>query len=217
MVSSGTARQIHLLHDLSAPDISPTVQAMNRRWGEVTVVTYDDLDLLESMIRSYYHVEEMRNVVVICSAENTMATFEMIRTRNLESPTVQWYVVLLDNVVSELASVMREGTQVSVAVKKTLVSYGLAISFIDKKNKANIRKTRTKRTAKQQEQEKKLQRQEQEEQEQEKEKEQQEIYQNRNKSNKNEKNTRNKNQGLKNNTNKNYKKNSNKSKNNKHH
>ncbi|XP_042857157.1 glutamate receptor ionotropic, delta-2-like [Penaeus japonicus] len=140
MVSSGTARQIHLLHDLSAPDISPTVQAINQRWGEVTVLTYDDdLTLLESIIRSYYHVEEMRNVVVICSTENTMAVFETIRARNLETPTVQWYVILLDDAITELSGLIREGTQVSVAVKKSMMSYNLAISFINKDNKPKFR------------------------------------------------------------------------------
>ncbi|XP_047493795.1 uncharacterized protein LOC125042313 [Penaeus chinensis] len=135
LLSSGTARQILLIHDLSAPDISPTVRVAYEQWYDVTIISFKSAErFFELIVRALSHVAEKRIAIVFCSVENTVAIFEAIRERDLESPKIQWFVVMKENLTFDLTTVLREGAQITLAVPTTSNSYRLSTSFVDVKN-----------------------------------------------------------------------------------
>ncbi|XP_042865997.1 uncharacterized protein LOC122249308 [Penaeus japonicus] len=87
---------------------------------------------------AFYYAHETRIVIVICSIPNVLNIFKAIRNRNLESPFTRWYVILQDDVTSDLISSVREGTLVSIALRLSMTSYRFFTSFVNKENEVSL-------------------------------------------------------------------------------
>ncbi|KAG7167501.1 Glutamate receptor ionotropic, delta-1-like 22 [Homarus americanus] len=134
LVNGSTGRQLYLLHDHSLTDMSPAVEACYRRWGDVIIFKFTwELTEVEAALRSNYHFQELRNILVICSDVHTTHIFQQIRERSLESATLYWYIVLFDDITEQILDSIREGTQFSLAVRKDH-RYQLFTSFVDSDN-----------------------------------------------------------------------------------
>nr|XP_027228470.1 glutamate receptor ionotropic, delta-1-like [Penaeus vannamei] len=139
LVTSTTARQILLIHDLSAPNISPAIRAVYEQWYGVTTISFQSAaDFLDFIVKALSNVSEKRIAIVICSGGNTVAIFEAIREKDLESPKIQWFVVMRENLTFDLTAALREGTQITLAAQTSSNSYRLSTSYVDVKNKIGL-------------------------------------------------------------------------------
>nr|XP_027228473.1 uncharacterized protein LOC113820340 [Penaeus vannamei] len=103
LVTSTTARQILLIHDLSAPNISPAIRAVYEQWYGVTTISFQSAaDFFDFIVKALSNVSEKSIAIVICSGGNTVAIFEAIREKDLESPKIQWFVVMRENLTFDL-------------------------------------------------------------------------------------------------------------------
>ncbi|ROT84896.1 hypothetical protein C7M84_021910 [Penaeus vannamei] len=115
------------------------VRAITDRWSDVTTFSCTNgFDVLYSMWGSFHYAHETRMVIVICSIPNVFTIFKAIRDRNLESPSTRWFVILRKDVTSDLASLVREGTLASVALRLSRVSYQFFTSFVNKENEVRL-------------------------------------------------------------------------------
>ncbi|ROT85328.1 putative glutamate receptor ionotropic, delta-1 [Penaeus vannamei] len=82
LVTSTTARQILLIHDLSAPNISPAIRAVYEQWYGVTTISFQSAaDFFDFIVKALSNVSEKSIAIVICSGGNTVAIFEAPRVR----------------------------------------------------------------------------------------------------------------------------------------
>ncbi|XP_068229295.1 probable glutamate receptor [Palaemon carinicauda] len=122
----------YLVYDQMIDDLSDPIIRQMQNYGDVAVFPYDtDFTALQQMIRGFYHTGNLRNILVICSSEKTLQLFRMITRRNLQTPSVHWFVILEENIAKDIASVIKEGTQVSMAVGQS-TAYDFFISHVNK-------------------------------------------------------------------------------------
>ncbi|XP_045588740.1 glutamate receptor ionotropic, delta-1 [Procambarus clarkii] len=135
VVRSSTGRQLYLLHDLSFTEASPAVEASYRSDDDTAVFRYtEELREFEAAVRTYFHVVKMRNVLVFCSPQHTLHIFEQVRARALESASLYWFVVMEEDVTSAVLDTLREGTQMTVVVRRGPGHYELLVSHVDHTN-----------------------------------------------------------------------------------
>ncbi|XP_068224352.1 glutamate receptor ionotropic, delta-2-like [Palaemon carinicauda] len=74
--------------------------------------------------------QEIRNVILICSPDNTREIFEKVRKKSLESSTIRWLVIMDEDFRHSLQQILREGTQVAMATHNPNGTYFLSLSEI---------------------------------------------------------------------------------------
>ncbi|ROT83246.1 hypothetical protein C7M84_023582 [Penaeus vannamei] len=119
--------------------IASSMRASHRRGGDMAVLKYQgSIAPLEKELKSFFHRENLRNVIVMCSAPNTVDVFRQVFKRKMESPTIYWWLILEDDVTQEVLDNMREGTQISVALKMDEAKYKLMRSFVNKDDQLKL-------------------------------------------------------------------------------
>ncbi|XP_064120888.1 uncharacterized protein LOC135225548 [Macrobrachium nipponense] len=117
MLEKMTGHHFYLVHDRGIDDISDPIIRKMQAYGDVTVFEYDaGLIALRQMISGFYHTGNLRNILVICSSKATLELFRKITEMYLQTPTVHWFVILQDNIATDIAGVIKEGTQITTAV-----------------------------------------------------------------------------------------------------
>ncbi|XP_071542916.1 glutamate receptor ionotropic, delta-2-like, partial [Panulirus ornatus] len=108
-------------------------------WVDTILLRYDPgLVQLESLLRSSDNVLGKKNVVVFCSRSHTLHLFQQVRARMLESTTVQWFVVVKEELTSALQDLLREGTQVVLLTNESAASYKLATARVNMQGKVRF-------------------------------------------------------------------------------
>ncbi|XP_042857155.1 glutamate receptor ionotropic, delta-2-like [Penaeus japonicus] len=139
LIASSTGRQLYLLYDQHSESIAASVKASYSRGGDIGVYNYQgSISPLEYELKSYFHRENLRNVIVMCSSTNTVDVFRQIYDRKMESPTIYWWVILEDDVTQQVLDNMREGTQISVALRVDESKYNLMRSFVNKEDELKL-------------------------------------------------------------------------------
>ncbi|XP_068208645.1 glutamate receptor ionotropic, delta-2-like [Palaemon carinicauda] len=137
IIGSLTGRNIYIFHEGLFPDISATADICFRRWAEATIFLCDDaLKNLQDILGTQNTASSPLNILVICSESNTMKIFQKIRENALESADLQWFVILQSHIISDVVRFVREGTQITFAVKghSTINHYYLMASYINTHN-----------------------------------------------------------------------------------
>ncbi|XP_071526288.1 uncharacterized protein [Panulirus ornatus] len=115
-----SGRQLYLVHDDVMPGVAGVVQTFQEMLGDTILLPYDpSILLLTEALTSNYHVQAMRNVFILCSAAHVFNIFEQVRKKFLESSTVQWFVIVDEDLTEELQVLLREGTQVALVQRVT--------------------------------------------------------------------------------------------------
>ncbi|XP_068247832.1 uncharacterized protein [Palaemon carinicauda] len=114
LIKSGSAHQLHVIYDDTNPGILAMMHVLNQAYSDVIGLSFSESsELLENVLKSKIYKREMRNIVVVCNKDNTLSIFDKVRERNLESPTIHWYVIMQNDYSSEMLNRLREGTQLS--------------------------------------------------------------------------------------------------------
>ncbi|XP_069171822.1 uncharacterized protein [Procambarus clarkii] len=90
-----------------------------------------DVTLLQTVLTSAQLGRRQRRLLLLCSPQNTLRVFDAVKEKNLESSAVYWYVILQSDFTEELISHLREGTQMTAAVRTADMRYRLLTSYVD--------------------------------------------------------------------------------------
>ncbi|XP_064118946.1 glutamate receptor ionotropic, delta-2-like [Macrobrachium nipponense] len=118
-----------------------SIQALHRAYSDVIALRFsDEPDLMEKVLKSKnLYALEMKNMVIFCNKNNTLRVFDKVSKRNLESPTVHWYVLMQNDYSTEMLNILREGSQVTLAVKASEFAYKFFTTFVDSNNAVSMK------------------------------------------------------------------------------
>ncbi|KAK3896080.1 hypothetical protein Pcinc_000267 [Petrolisthes cinctipes] len=107
--------EVVIIHDYTVPDVKEVVQFATERWAATTILTATpapDLSQLLVALTSF-HTNDLRYMVLLCSANTTRTVFKMVSRHNLESRRLRWLVVGEEPDLAEtLLNIVREGSMV---------------------------------------------------------------------------------------------------------
>ncbi|XP_069171820.1 probable glutamate receptor isoform X1 [Procambarus clarkii] len=137
---SGPGQHLHLIHDDTAPEVKAAVREWQQQWVEVTIVgNTSDVTLLQTVLTSVQLGRRQRRLLLLCSLQNTLRVFDAVKEMNLESSAVYWYVILQSDFTAELITHLREGTQMTAAVRTADMRYRLRTSYVDIHNQVRLK------------------------------------------------------------------------------
>ncbi|XP_064096399.1 uncharacterized protein LOC135208205 [Macrobrachium nipponense] len=142
ILDSIPGRNIYIFHEGLYPGVSATAATCFRRWAELTIFLCDEaLERLRDLVGAYNQVASPRHIILLCSEANTMAVFQKIRENTLETTEVQWFVILKNHVSEDIVKFVREGTQVTFAVRgnDTIYQYFFQASYINTSNDISLK------------------------------------------------------------------------------
>ncbi|XP_071526270.1 uncharacterized protein [Panulirus ornatus] len=132
LISLTSGRQFYLVYDDVMPGVEGVVRTFQEMLGDTMLLPYDpSILLLRVALTSNYHVQAMRNVFILCSVIHIVRMFEEVRKKVLESSTVQWFVIVDEDLTEELPVLLREGTQVALVQRVTPQKAQLFSSMVD--------------------------------------------------------------------------------------
>ncbi|KAK4313216.1 hypothetical protein Pmani_015393 [Petrolisthes manimaculis] len=133
--------EVVIIHDYTVPDVKEVVQFATERWAATTILTATpapDLSQLLVALTSF-HTNDLRYMVLLCSANTTWTVFDMVSRHNLESRRLRWLVVGEEPDLAEtLLHIVREGTMVGLAARVTSDLYTMHSSYVDHTNQVRF-------------------------------------------------------------------------------
>ncbi|KAK3896053.1 hypothetical protein Pcinc_000240 [Petrolisthes cinctipes] len=107
--------EVVIIHDYTS-GVKELVESLSERWAATTILTATpapDLSQLLVALTSF-HTNDLRYMVLLCSANTTRTVFDMVSHHNLESRRVRWLMVWEKPTlaVTNLLYSMREGSMV---------------------------------------------------------------------------------------------------------
>ncbi|KAK3896055.1 hypothetical protein Pcinc_000242 [Petrolisthes cinctipes] len=87
--------EVVIIHDYTLPGVKELVESFSERWAATTILTATpapDLSQLLVALTSF-HTNDLRYMVLLCSANTTWTVFDMVSRHNLESRRVRWLVM----------------------------------------------------------------------------------------------------------------------------
>ncbi|XP_071522288.1 probable glutamate receptor [Panulirus ornatus] len=123
---------LYLLYDDSHAGVNDFLRRHQK--GEersTTVLRYSDnlIPLQEVLTRPPSHTGT-RHILLLCSIRHTQQIFQYVSKHNLESARVWWLTVVDGDAWRPLQRLLREGTQVTLAVRTSLTTYRLLTSTV---------------------------------------------------------------------------------------
>ncbi|KAK3896069.1 hypothetical protein Pcinc_000256 [Petrolisthes cinctipes] len=129
--------EVVIIHDYTLPGVKELAESSSERWVATTILTASpapDLSQLLVALTSF-HTNDLRYMVLLCSANTTRTVFDMVSRHNLESRRVRWLVVGKEpNVANTLPLSLREGSMVGLAVQESFSLYKIYRSYVNHKN-----------------------------------------------------------------------------------
>ncbi|XP_066963850.1 probable glutamate receptor isoform X2 [Macrobrachium rosenbergii] len=139
LFNGSTGRNVYFFYDHADAAVTASASMCYARGAEVTVFNCKDaVKAIESIIMSFNELESIRNIFVLCSSEVTQQLFREIYFKYLESALTHWFVILEEDILKPVTAYMREGTQVTFALRIESGLYHLWGSYINIKNKAAL-------------------------------------------------------------------------------
>ncbi|KAK4313235.1 hypothetical protein Pmani_015412 [Petrolisthes manimaculis] len=125
--------EVVIIHDYTS-GVNKIVESFSERWAATTLLTATpapDLSQLLVALTSF-HTNDLRYMVLLCSANTTRTIFDMVSHHNLESRRVRWLVVWEKPTlaVTNLMYYMREGSMIGLAARDSSGSYKIYSSFV---------------------------------------------------------------------------------------
>ncbi|KAK3864235.1 hypothetical protein Pcinc_030055, partial [Petrolisthes cinctipes] len=102
-----------IVHDYTNSGVKELVKSFSERWAATTILTATPApDLSQLLVAlSTFHTNDLRYMVLLCSANTTRTVFDMVRDQNLESRRVRWLVVEEEpDLADPLLYTLREGS-----------------------------------------------------------------------------------------------------------
>ncbi|KAK4313217.1 hypothetical protein Pmani_015394 [Petrolisthes manimaculis] len=113
--------EVVIIHDYTLPGVKELAESFSERWAATTLLTATpapDLSQLLVALTSF-HTNDLRYMVLLCSANTTRIVFDMVSRHNLESRRVRWLVVGKEpNVADTLPLSLREGSMESTTAPR---------------------------------------------------------------------------------------------------
>ncbi|XP_071537483.1 glutamate receptor ionotropic, delta-2-like isoform X2 [Panulirus ornatus] len=114
-----SGQHFYLVYDNDKPGVADVARVFHLQ-GDTTLLPYDPtFHLLTETLRSYNHVQVIRNIFVFCRAAHVTHLFEQVRLKVLESPTIRWFVIVEEDLTEDVQDLLREGTQVALVQRIT--------------------------------------------------------------------------------------------------
>ncbi|KAK4313243.1 hypothetical protein Pmani_015420 [Petrolisthes manimaculis] len=114
--------------------VNKLVESFSERWAATTLLTATpapDLSQLLVALTSF-HTNDLRYMVLLCSANTTRTIFDMVSDHNLESRRVRWLVVGEDpDLRDSLLYILREGSMVGIAERVQDSLYRIYYSYVN--------------------------------------------------------------------------------------
>ncbi|XP_069159716.1 glutamate receptor ionotropic, delta-2-like [Procambarus clarkii] len=133
-------RQIVIVYDESFPGVTETVRWGFSSWADTTIIRYDAFTThLQTSLSVVDRVAGVRTVVVLCLPENTSTLMAAVRQRSWESTTIHWLIILEKDITQIIQDSLREGSQVSMAVRRDEGGYTILSFFIHVDNSVRFR------------------------------------------------------------------------------
>ncbi|KAK3867483.1 hypothetical protein Pcinc_027053 [Petrolisthes cinctipes] len=129
-----------LISDNSIADVGVAARACFGEWADTVLLNHhQDLGMLEVILKDPRRPLDSIYVVVLCSTQHTLALFQKVRARGLESTTVHWFVLAssLDLRIS-LHHLLREGAQVTVFTKEAAGMFKMDVSRVSSQGRVTL-------------------------------------------------------------------------------
>ncbi|CAL4067797.1 unnamed protein product, partial [Meganyctiphanes norvegica] len=135
VVNQSTGKQLHIVYDDSFRDISFSPHLKELFSSDIVIydiglnedddvhssnnqtVEHNNINQFLNVLIDSKYTLDMKNVIIICNIQTVIEIFKEVRQHSLESPNIQWFLVLQNDNVGDLLSYLREGTQISLAKK----------------------------------------------------------------------------------------------------
>ncbi|KAK4313229.1 hypothetical protein Pmani_015406 [Petrolisthes manimaculis] len=138
--------EVVIIHDYTLPGVNKLVESFSERWAATTILTATpapDLSQLLVALTSF-HTNDLRYMVLLCSANTTWTVFDMVSRHNLESRRVRWLVVGEDPYLADtLLYSVREGSMVGLTKRTTSDIYKIYSSYINHNNQMRFQEVGT--------------------------------------------------------------------------
>ncbi|XP_068229755.1 uncharacterized protein [Palaemon carinicauda] len=139
IINLTSKRQVFVLYDDSYPEINQVLHRSYGYWVDTVVLGCNSFDALQFLLQKWQAYRmAMRNMIVFCTSSSTVALFQEVKARAMESTTVTWFVISRNDIKSQLEQVLREGTQISLFTRQTETKYDMAITKVDSSSKVRI-------------------------------------------------------------------------------
>ncbi|KAK4313236.1 hypothetical protein Pmani_015413 [Petrolisthes manimaculis] len=126
-----------IIYDYTLPGVNKIVESFSERWAATTLLTATpapDLSQLLVALTSF-HTNDLRYMVLLCSANTTRTIFDMVSNNNLESRRIRWLVVGEEpDLAATLLHTLREGSLVGIASRVNNNLYKMSFSYMNHEN-----------------------------------------------------------------------------------
>ncbi|KAK3896058.1 hypothetical protein Pcinc_000246 [Petrolisthes cinctipes] len=129
--------EVVIIHDYTLPGVNKLVESFSERWAATTILTATPApDLSQVLVAlTSFHTNDLRYMVLLCSANTTWTVFNMVSRHNLESKRVRWLVVGENlHLADSLRNILREGSMVGLAARVTSNMYKIFSSYVNHNN-----------------------------------------------------------------------------------
>ncbi|KAK4313239.1 hypothetical protein Pmani_015416 [Petrolisthes manimaculis] len=130
-----------IIYDYTNSGVKELVESFSERWAATTLLTATpapDLSQLLVALTSF-HTNDLRYMVLLCSANTTRTIFDMVRDQNLESRRVRWLVVEEEpDLTDPLLYTLREGSLVGKAVRIKSGLYEIYSTYVNHENQVRF-------------------------------------------------------------------------------
>ncbi|KAK8380252.1 hypothetical protein O3P69_016697 [Scylla paramamosain] len=112
-------------------------------WGSLWLLGYTkDLTPLKNiLLKRSFSLPPSTTVLLLCSSTNASSVFSFVKEHNLESPGVWWLVIAESDISWQLEGVVREGSQVVLAVRRSPSLYELLVVKMDTDGPVQVSKS----------------------------------------------------------------------------
>ncbi|KAK4311516.1 hypothetical protein Pmani_016984 [Petrolisthes manimaculis] len=132
-------RRVH--YPSSVEGVNEVVQSASQLRAATTILTATpapDLSQLLVALTSF-HTNNLRYMVLLCSANTTRTIFDMVSRHNLESRRVRWLVVVEETYfVPFILYTLREGSMVGLATRVTADLYKIFSTYVNSDNQMSL-------------------------------------------------------------------------------
>ncbi|KAK4322295.1 hypothetical protein Pmani_006938, partial [Petrolisthes manimaculis] len=129
--------EVIIIHDYTLPGVKELAESFSERWAATTILTATpapDLSQLLVALTSF-HTNDLRYMVLLCSANTTWTVFDMVSRYNLESRRVRWLVLGEEGKLSDpIIHNIREGSLVGLIAPVNSYLFKILLSFVNQEN-----------------------------------------------------------------------------------
>ncbi|KAK4313214.1 hypothetical protein Pmani_015391 [Petrolisthes manimaculis] len=129
--------EVIIIHDYTLPGVKELAESFSERWVATTILTATpapDLSQLLVALTSF-HTNDLRYMVLLCSANTTWTVFDMVSRYNLESRRVRWLVLGEEGKLSDpIIHNIREGSLVGLIAPVNSYLFKILLSFVNQEN-----------------------------------------------------------------------------------